>query len=237
MAESIEKWTKRVRKETKRFSEEYMASTHFFRDPIRPIKNNADFVYSPADGVLLDVVQVSGRNEGFYSKYQNISLNELSYGQIEDGAYWVATIFLTYYDPHIVRVPVSGNIHRTDLPPYLLSDSPMLRMEELLLSGEKVQDMKERISQVAFNQRALFTLQPNLNASPMYIILTADYDIDTVVSFFNRPNARVKQNVRFGAIRYGSMVTCVVPADWGIQPVQKVNTHVEAGIDPLFERL
>jgi phosphatidylserine decarboxylase len=149
----------------------------------------------------------------------------------------VATIFLTYYDPHIVRVPVSGNIHRTDLPPYLLSDSPMLRMEELLLSGEKVQDMKERISQVAFNQRALFTLQPNLNASPMYIILTADYDIDTVVSFFNRPNARVKQNVRFGAIRYGSMVTCVVPADWGIQPVQKVNTHVEAGIDPLFERL
>jgi phosphatidylserine decarboxylase len=235
MAETLKKWSKRVRKETNGFSEEYMASTHFFRDPIRPLKNNADFVYSPADGILLDLSEVSSTQEDIYTKYRDISLDELSYKQIRNDSYWVATIFLTYYDPHIVRLPVSGNLQRLDLPPYLLCDAPMLSIEETLLEGEEMLEMKEHISAVAFNQRALFTLKTNLHSCPMHMILTADYDIDTVVSFFSRPHARVKQNMRFGAIRYGSMVTCIVPSSWNVKPVQKVNTHIEAGIDPLFE--
>jgi phosphatidylserine decarboxylase len=237
MAETLKKWSQRVRKETKGFSEEYMASTHFFRDPIRPLKNNADFIYSPADGILLDLIEVSSTQAHIYTKYHNISLDELSYKQIENGSYWVATIFLTYYDPHIVRLPVSGNLQRLDLPPYLISDAPMLGIEETLLDGKEMLEMNEQIASVAFNQRALFIVKSTIDSLPMHLILTADYDIDTVVSFFNRTHARVKQNMRFGAIRYGSMVTCVVPSCWNVKPVQKVNTHIEAGIDPLFERI
>jgi phosphatidylserine decarboxylase len=235
MAESMQQWLRRVKKETKGMSEVYMASTHFFRDPIRPIKNNSDFIYSPADGILLDLVQVNNTNETFYSKYHSIHLDELAYRQIPDGNYWVATIFLTYYDPHVVRMPVSGIISRLNLPPYLLTDKPMLDIEQLILNNDTSDKMMEQVASVAYNQRVMFSVRNPFLEGHLYMILTADYDIDTVVSYFPKDNFCVNQNKRFGSIRYGSMVTCIIPANWNIQPIQKKLTHVEAGIDPLFK--
>lgn len=64
-----------------------------FRDPIRPIKNNHGFFYSPADGIILDCKIISSIDQPILTKYKNATLDELSYSQIDDGEYWVVTIF------------------------------------------------------------------------------------------------------------------------------------------------
>lgn len=237
MAQSISTWSKRAKSECKRMSIEELSSVFFFRDPIRPVKNNFGFIYSPADGIILDCKEVASIDNDVFTKYRNISLNNLSYGQIDEGAYWVATIFLTFYDPHIIRSPVNGRISRIDLPAYFIENNTMLEIEKKLLDQQVAEIRQKLIASISFNQRVLFNIKPPHKNENLHLILTADYDIDTVISFFSDRNSIAKQNTRIASVRYGSMVTCVVPRSWRIKPTQKINSHVEAGIDTLFEFL
>ena len=235
MAQKISTWRNRVHAECKDMSLGELSSTYFFRDPLRPIKNNSGFIYSPADGIILDCKYVSGIHETILTKYKNATLDELSYGQIEDDEYWVITIFLTFYDPHIIRCPMNGFINRLDLPAYCVDDKPMLEVEKEILSKSFKEIKQELIGNIAFNQRVLFSIKPPIRKDKFYLLLTADYDIDTIVSFFNAKHSEIKQNSRIASIRFGSMVACVIPKKWNLTPTQEINTHVEAGIDTLFK--
>lgn len=236
MAQSIPAWTRKVKSENKNMSIEELSSIYFFRDPIRPIKNNNELIYSPADGIILDCKEVSSIHESLLTKYNEVTLSKLSYNQIDDGAYWIVTIFLTFYDPHIIRLPTNGNISRLDLPPYYAGNKAMLEVENNILSNEVANIKQELLASISFNQRVFFDVKLPFKRDKYYIILTADYDIDTVVSFFSKTSF-FKQNTRIATVRYGSMASCIFPKKWNINPLQKANTHIEAGIDPLFEFL
>jgi phosphatidylserine decarboxylase len=236
MAKSVSTWSRKAKSECKNMSIEELSSSYFFRDPIRPIKNNNGLIYSPADGILLDCKEVSSIHKSLFTKYDNVTLENLSYSQIEDGAYWIATIFLTFYDPHIIRIPTNGYVKRIDLPAYYAENKVMLDVENNLLNNSIANIKQELLASISFNQRVLFNIKPPFKKENYHIILTADYDIDTVVSFFSKTEF-FKQNTRIASVRYGSMVACILPKKWNINPLQKTNIHIEAGIDPLFEFL
>lgn len=236
MAQSVSTWSKKSKSECKNKSIEELSSNYFFRDPIRAIKNNNELIYSPADGIILDCKEVYSIHESIFTKYKEITLDNLSYSQIENGVYWVVTIFLTFYDPHIIRIPTNGNINRLDLPAYYAENKAMLDVENNLLNNNIANIKQELLASISFNQRVLFNIKPPFKKENYYIILTADYDIDTVVSFFSK-HEFFKQNTRIASVRYGSMATCIFPKHWNISPLQKPNIHIEAGIDPLFEFL
>ena len=92
---------------------------------------------------------------------------------------------------------------------------------------------KELISCFAYNERVLYSINDPLKEGNMFMLLTADYDIDTILPFTSQIQA-LKQNQRLASIRYGSMVTCIVPKQWNCKFVCKENIHIEAGIDALF---
>jgi phosphatidylserine decarboxylase len=236
MAQSVSTWSKKAKSECKNKSIEELSSSYFFRDPIRPIKNNNELIYSPADGIILDCKEVSSIHESIFTKYNDVTLDNLSYSQIEDGAYWIVTIFLTFYDPHIIRIPTNGNVNRLDLPTFYSENKAMLDIENKLLNNNIANIKQELLASISFNQRVLLNIKPPMKKENYHIILTADYDIDTVVSFFSKPEF-FKQNTRIASVRYGSMATCILPQQWNINPLQKPNIHIEAGIDPLFEFL
>lgn len=236
MAQSISTWSRKAKSECKNMSIEELSSSYFFRDPIRPIKNNNELIYAPADGVILDCKQVDSIHDYIFTKYKEVTLDNLSYSKIENGAYWVVTIFLTFYDPHIIRIPTNGLINRLDLPPYYTENKAMLEIENNILNNSVANIKQELLASISFNQRVLLDIKPPFNNDNYYIVLTADYDVDTVVSFFSK-SSFMKQNTRIASVRYGSMATCVIPKEWNIKPLQKVNTHIEAGIDPIFEFL
>lgn len=234
MAQSISTWSRKAKSECKNLSFEILSSNHFFRDPIRPIKNNNQLIYSPADGIILDCKEVSSIDESIFTKYKDICLENLTYSQIDNGSYWVVTIFLTFYDPHIIRIPTNGYIIRLDLPPYHAENFEMLDIENKIMNNAVSSIKQEVIASICFNQRVLFNIKPPFKDESYFLILTADYDIDKVVSFFSK-SSFYKQNSRIASVRYGSMATCILPKTWNLNPLQKSNFHIEAGIDPLFE--
>ncbi|MEN3013581.1 MAG: phosphatidylserine decarboxylase [Endomicrobiia bacterium] len=61
---------------------------YFFRDPLRDIKINKNVLYSPADGRIFDITE----NENFYC----------------------VRIFMSIFDVHVQRAPVSGVIKRIE---------------------------------------------------------------------------------------------------------------------------
>ncbi|VTP92126.1 Phosphatidylserine decarboxylase [Sphingobacterium daejeonense] len=164
--------------------------------------------------------EVSSIHESIFTKYNDVTLDNLSYSQIEDGAYWIVTIFLTFYDPHIIRIPTNGNVNRLDLPAFYSENKAMLDIENKLLNNNIANIKQELLASISFNQRVLLNIKPPLKKENYHIILTADYDIDTVVSFFSKPEF-FKQNKRIASVRYGSMATCILPKEWNINPLQK----------------
>lgn len=233
MAQSVRTWLREQNRVTKNMSIEELSSLYCFRDPLRPIKNNSDIIYAPADGIIVDYTRVRTSEENIYGKYGDISLEKLSCGMIPEGEYDVVSIFLTFYDAHIIRMPINGVPKRLNLPPYYAENRPMLDFEKDIMSSKFSSVRKELLTCFAYNERILYSIKNPSKHEDMYMILTADYDIDTILSFVGSAHP-LKQNQRLASIRYGSMVTCVIPTKWDCEIVAKENTHIKAGLDPLF---
>lgn len=132
-------------------------------DPIRPIKNNSEIIYSPADGIIIDVSTLKSVDQLIYTKMGHVCLSSLSHNMIEEGQYVCITIFLTFYDPHIIRMPINGIVSRIDLPPLYVQDLPMLDFEETILNNKISEIDRREVSCFAFNQRTLFEIfEPSL---------------------------------------------------------------------------
>ena len=67
---------------------------YFFRDPDRVSINDEDYLVSPADGVVLQVMEASGPKE----------LN------LENKKFTKVSIFMNVFDCHVNRIPCSGEI-------------------------------------------------------------------------------------------------------------------------------
>jgi len=69
---------------------------YFFRDPERFSINNEDYLLSPADGVISQIIQINGPSE--------LGLEKKNYTRV--------SIFMNVFDCHVNRVPCSGNINK-----------------------------------------------------------------------------------------------------------------------------
>ena len=67
---------------------------YFFRDPDRISINDEDYLVSPADGVVLQVIETNGPKE----------LN------LENKKFTKVSIFMNVFDCHVNRIPCSGEI-------------------------------------------------------------------------------------------------------------------------------
>lgn len=234
MAEPLYKWRKQVKRTIEKYSLDYLSSEYCFRDPIRPIKNNHDIVYSPADGIVIDISTVDSAESLIYTKMGQVCLSTLCHNMIDTGEYTCITIFLTFYDPHIIRMPLKGIISRIDLPPFYVADKPMIDFENTIMN-EKISEInRNEVSGFAYNQRVLFEIVSRSLKRKLYLLLTADYDIDTIVNFFSERHRPICQNHRIAQIRYGSMATLIIPSEAGFSLCVKELDHIESGIDPIL---
>ena len=67
---------------------------YFFRDPDRVSINDEDYLVSPADGIVLQVIETTGPKE----------LN------LENKKFTKVSIFMNVFDCHVNRIPCSGEI-------------------------------------------------------------------------------------------------------------------------------
>ncbi len=148
---------------------------YFFRDPEREIPSGHGVVISPGDGKIIDIREV----------------NEPSF---VEGACRRITIFLSVFNVHVQRAPVSGEVaHREDRP------------GEYAVAWHPKASEKNEQSSLGLNARGHRVLVRQI----------AGLIARRIVTYPER-GEHVERGERIGLIRFGSRVDLFIPLDWSL---------------------
>jgi phosphatidylserine decarboxylase len=157
----------------------------FFRDPERPIPTDERLVVSPADGLIV-AIKPADSTEG--------------------GRGTLVCIFLSIFDVHVNRSPISGKIVSTDYRPgkFLVAAKEKASVENEM----NVVTVENQYARVVFKQIAGL--------------------IARRIVFWKKIDDRVQLGERVGLIKFGSRVDILLPEN--VVVMVKRGEHVKGGI-------
>ncbi len=180
----------------------------FYRDPERLAPDRSDVILSPADGQIVYVrTSADGKLPVSAKKGREYTLAELTKTPLAAREAVVVGIALSFLDVHVNRAPIEGTVvaqqhHRGAFR--------SLKHHESLLENERATTIIER------------------DGKQLAVVLIASRLVRRIVSFV-RTGDHVGCGQRIGAIRFGSQVDLVLPADWGSELRVTVGERVSAG--------
>ena len=145
---------------------------YFFRDPERVVPLGDDILVSPADGLITNI-----------SEYKE---GKKSYTKV--------SIFLSVFNVHIQRLPVSGQITKIDY-----------------IEGKFINATLDKASEE--NERLRLTLKSGSNV--IYITQIAGLIARRIICYL-KTNERVNQGDRYGIIKFGSRVDIEFPNSYNL---------------------
>ena len=145
---------------------------YFFRDPERVVPIGDDILVSPADGLI---TSISEHKEGKKS-------------------YTKVSIFLSIFNVHIQRLPVSGQITKIDY-----------------IEGKFINATLDKASED--NERLKLTLKSGSNV--IYITQIAGLIARRIICYL-KTNEKVNQGDRYGIIKFGSRVDIEFPNSYNL---------------------
>ncbi len=145
---------------------------YFFRDPERVVPLGDDILVSPADGLI---TSISEHKEGKKS-------------------YTKVSIFLSVFNVHIQRLPVSGQITKLDY-----------------IEGKFINATLDKSSED--NERLRLTLKSGSNV--IYLTQIAGLIARRIICYL-KTNERVNQGDRYGIIKFGSRVDIEFPNTYNL---------------------
>ena len=145
---------------------------YFFRDPERVVPLGDDILVSPADGLITNI-----------SEYKE---GKKSYTKV--------SIFLSVFNVHIQRLPVSGQITKIDY-----------------IEGKFINATLDKASEE--NERLRLTLKSGSNV--IYITQIAGLIARRIICYL-KTNEKVNQGERYGIIKFGSRVDIEFPNSYNL---------------------
>ena len=145
---------------------------YFFRDPERVVPLGDDILVSPADGLITNI-----------SEYKE---GKKSYTKV--------SIFLSVFNVHIQRLPLSGQIIKIDY-----------------IEGKFINATLDKASEE--NERLRLTLKSGSNV--IYITQIAGLIARRIICYL-KTNERVNQGERYGIIKFGSRVDIEFPNSYNL---------------------
>ena len=145
---------------------------YFFRDPERVVPLGDDILVSPADGLITNI---SEHKEGKKS-------------------YTKVSIFLSVFNVHIQRLPVSGQITKIDY-----------------IEGKFINATLDKASED--NERLRLTIKSGSNV--IYITQIAGLIARRIICYL-KTNENVNQGDRYGIIKFGSRVDIEFPNSYNL---------------------
>ena len=233
MAKSFKEWIASEVDAGRKMTIRSLSEDFFFRDPIRPRYSDSNYLFSPADGVILYQRIVSPDEPLVEIKGRDYTLQQALRNENFHARCLVIGIFMTTYDVHINRIPYSGVLSYQALPPLHTFNRPMLALEEELTRGHGF--VPGNAEYLFTNQRMLNTVRAEALGIDYHILQIADLDVDTIQPFDLRQGRPVFQNNRFSQIRFGSQVDLILPlsAQFHYETLIPDTWHVQAGMDAL----
>ena len=140
---------------------------YFFRDPERVIPIGDDILVSPADGLITNITEIK-EGKKLYTK---------------------VSIFLSIFNVHIQRLPISGEVTKVDY-----------------IEGKFINATLDKASDE--NERLKITIKNGNNL--IYVTQIAGLIARRIVNYV-KPNENINQGDRYGIIKFGSRVDIEFP--------------------------
>ncbi len=159
----------------------------FFRNPKRKIPTLKNVILSPADG---RVIHVGECEEERFLKQRALKVS----------------IFMSLFDVHINRAPISGEILQRSYHPGRFS----------IASHEKSS---------LLNEQNAFVMEAE-DRFKLLLVQIAGFVARRIVCY-PKPGDRLRRGEIFGLIRFGSRVDLYLPTE--VQPIVRLGQHVKGG--------
>lgn len=235
MSKTLEDWLNEDVSKLDKKSISELSNVWFFRDPQRPNYINNELFYSPADGTILYQKFIQDPTQPIVEiKGMNYTLQDVMGDKDYNKPSLVIGIFMSFYDPHIIRVPYNGVVKYEQLDPIESYNRPMLALEKDILNATI---NPKNLNYLKYNERMKVEVyNPQINYK-YYFNLIADEDVNVIVPFNLEQNSPLSQNQRFGLVRWGSQTELILPLDnrFDFELCQQDHWHIEAGIDKLVK--
>ena len=140
---------------------------YFFRDPERVVPIGDDILISPADGLITNITEIK-EGKKIYIK---------------------VSIFLSIFNVHIQRLPISGEVTKVDY-----------------IEGKFINATLDKASDE--NERLKITIKNGNNL--IYVTQIAGLIARRIVNYV-KPNENINQGERYGIIKFGSRVDIEFP--------------------------
>ena len=140
---------------------------YFFRDPERVVPIGDDILVSPADGLITNITEIKEGKKNYIK----------------------VSIFLSIFNVHIQRLPISGEVTKVDY----------IEGKFINATLDKASDENERLKITIKNGNNLF-----------YVTQIAGLIARRIVNYV-KPNENIKQGERYGIIKFGSRVDIEFP--------------------------
>ena len=140
---------------------------YFFRDPERVVPIGDDILVSPADGLITNITEIK-EGKKLYTK---------------------VSIFLSIFNVHIQRLPISGEVTKVDY-----------------IEGKFINATLDKASDE--NERLKLTIKNGNNL--IYVTQIAGLIARRIVNYV-KPNENINQGERYGLIKFGSRVDIEFP--------------------------
>ena len=140
---------------------------YFFRDPERVVPIGDDILVSPADGLITNITEIK-EGKKLYTK---------------------VSIFLSIFNVHIQRLPISGEVTKVDY-----------------IEGKFINATLDKASNE--NERLKITIKNGNNL--IYVTQIAGLIARRIVNYV-KPNENINQGDRYGIIKFGSRVDIEFP--------------------------
>lgn len=142
-------------------------SFYFFRDPERVVPIGDDILVSPADGLITNITEIKEGKK----------------------TYIKVSIFLSIFNVHIQRLPISGEVNKVDY-----------------IEGKFINATLDKASDE--NERLKITIKNGNNL--IYVTQIAGLIARRIVNYV-KPNENINQGERYGIIKFGSRVDIEFP--------------------------
>ena len=140
---------------------------YFFRDPERVVPIGDDILVSPADGLITNITEIKEGKK----------------------TYVKVSIFLSIFNVHIQRLPISGEVTKVDY----------IEGKFINATLDKASDENERLKITIKNRNNL-----------IYVTQIAGLIARRIVNYV-KPNENINQGERYGIIKFGSRVDIEFP--------------------------
>ena len=140
---------------------------YFFRDPERVVPIGDDILVSPADGLITNITETKEGKK----------------------TYIKVSIFLSIFNVHIQRLPISGEVTKVDY-----------------IEGKFINATLDKASDE--NERLKITIKNGNNL--IYVTQIAGLIARRIVNYV-KPNEKINQGDRYGIIKFGSRVDIEFP--------------------------